>query len=118
MIRHEIIYFTDGMGVYPEKRPRYETAFVMLGEPPENVKVPAWAIKLVLEEQELHRAYEEAEKEARAQAAEAAAMQGEGQPEDPEAGQGPGQPGPGDTDDTAGTTSAEKAGETEHGDEH
>lgn len=44
-----LIYFTDGMGVYPQKRPPYETAFVLLEEPPISVKFPPWAIRLVLD---------------------------------------------------------------------
>ena len=51
-----LIYFTDGMGTYPKKRPPYEAAFVMLKEPPMAVQVPPWAIKLVLTEDELHEA--------------------------------------------------------------
>ena len=51
-----LVYFTDGMGVYPQKRPPYETAFIMLQEPPMAVKVPPWAIKLVLTEGELAQA--------------------------------------------------------------
>lgn len=51
-----LIYFTDGMGIYPQKRPSYETAFVMLEEPSISVDVPPWAIKLTLTEPELERA--------------------------------------------------------------
>ncbi len=51
-----LIYFTDGMGRYPAKRPPYETAFVLLEEPPDSVKIPPWAIKLVLELPDLERA--------------------------------------------------------------
>ncbi len=43
-----LIYFTDGMGIYPQKRPPYDAAFVLLEEPPLAVAVPPWAIKLVL----------------------------------------------------------------------
>ena len=54
-----LVYFTDGMGRYPQKRPPYETAFVMLQEPPSSVKVPPWAIKLVLELPDLEKAIRE-----------------------------------------------------------
>ena len=54
-----LLYFTDGMGVYPEKRTPYETAFILLGEPPLSVKTPPWAIRLVLEAPDLDRAAEE-----------------------------------------------------------
>lgn len=48
-----IIYFTDGLGIYPKKRPRYDAAFVMLeGEAyPENV--PPWGIRAILREAEI-----------------------------------------------------------------
>ena len=42
-----LLYFTDGMGIYPEKRPDYETAFILLEEPPLSVKIPAWAIRII-----------------------------------------------------------------------
>ena len=42
-----LLYFTDGMGIYPEKRPDYETAFILLDEPPLSVKIPPWAIRVV-----------------------------------------------------------------------
>lgn len=45
-----LVYFTDGMGIYPAKRPPYETAFVLLEEPPLSVHMPPWAIRLVLPE--------------------------------------------------------------------
>lgn len=54
-----LLYFTDGMGIYPEKRTPYETAFILLGEPPPSVKTPPWAIRLVLEAPDLDRAAEE-----------------------------------------------------------
>lgn len=54
-----LVYFTDGMGIYPEKRTPYETAFILLGEPPLSVKTPPWAIRLVLEAPDLERAVEQ-----------------------------------------------------------
>ena len=44
-----LLYFTDGMGIYPEKRPDYEVAFVLLDEPPLSVKIPPWAIRITPE---------------------------------------------------------------------
>lgn len=41
-----MIYFTDGYGVYPKKRPPYETAFVFLDDNYEKKSVPAWAIQI------------------------------------------------------------------------
>lgn len=51
-----LIYFTDGMGIYPQKRPPYETAFILPGEPPIPVQMPPWAIRLSLTESELAQA--------------------------------------------------------------
>ena len=45
-----LIYFTDGMGVYPEKPPVYETAFVFIDNGFEIGRVPPWAMKVVLDE--------------------------------------------------------------------
>ena len=55
-----LIYFTDGMGIYPKKRPPYETAFVMMEDPAIRVEVPPWAIRLTLTEPELDRAVRQA----------------------------------------------------------
>jgi len=54
-----LIYFTDGMGIYPQKRPPYDVAFVLLEEPPLSVKMPPWAIRLVLDTPELERTVKE-----------------------------------------------------------
>ena len=54
-----LIYFTDGMGIYPQKRPPWDTAFVLLQEPPMAVKFPPWAIRLVLDTPDLERAAQE-----------------------------------------------------------
>jgi len=48
-----MIYFTDGFGIYPAKKPPYETAFVFVREDYESPDVPPWAIKLVLESEEI-----------------------------------------------------------------
>ena len=54
-----LVYFTDGMGIYPQKRPPYDTAFVLLEEPPLSVKMPPWAIRLVLTAPALEKARQE-----------------------------------------------------------
>ena len=46
-----LLYFTDGKGIYPKKKPSYKTAFLFL-EDYEEENVPAWAIRLRLEEEE------------------------------------------------------------------
>lgn len=48
-----LLYFTDGQGVYPAKMPPFETAFVFMKEDYEDVDVPPWAMKLILEEEDL-----------------------------------------------------------------
>jgi predicted metal-dependent peptidase len=48
-----IIYFTDGYGTFPKKKPDYETAFVFIRNEYENPDVPPWAIKLVLNDEEI-----------------------------------------------------------------
>ena len=48
-----MIYFTDGYGIYPEQMPDYDVAFVFLHDDDNAPKVPPWAIRLVLEEEDL-----------------------------------------------------------------
>ena len=47
-----VLYFTDGKGTYPAKRPSFDVAFLFLenGEPPPDV--PAWAMRLILQPEE------------------------------------------------------------------
>ena len=47
-----VLYFTDGKGTYPTRRPPYETAFLFLetGTPPPDT--PPWATRLVLSPEE------------------------------------------------------------------
>ena len=48
-----LIYFTDGFGTFPAKKPDYETAFVFVDDGMNNYDVPTWAIKLVLQKEEI-----------------------------------------------------------------
>ncbi|MCR5088541.1 MAG: VWA-like domain-containing protein [Oscillospiraceae bacterium] len=48
-----LIYFTDGLGIYPENRPDYETAFVFIDERGLMPEVPPWAIRLILSPDEI-----------------------------------------------------------------
>lgn len=48
-----LIYFTDGYGVFPSKKPDYEVAFVFVDDYENNANVPPWAIKLVLQKNEI-----------------------------------------------------------------
>lgn len=49
-----LIYFTDGYGDFPAVPPDYETAFVFLGADEVHPQVPVWAIKLVLDKEEIN----------------------------------------------------------------
>lgn len=57
--RHEfqnlkgLIYFTDGHGTFPERMPDYQTAFVFIEEGFSIPEVPVWAIRLVLQEEDV-----------------------------------------------------------------
>lgn len=50
-----LIYFTDGYGVYPEQMPEYDVAFVFLSEDTKAPAVPSWAIRVVLEEDQIEQ---------------------------------------------------------------
>lgn len=50
-----MIYFTDGYGAFPVKMPPYDTAFVFMKENYTDVDVPPWAIKIILDEEQLYR---------------------------------------------------------------
>ena len=47
-----LLYFTDGMGTYPVRRPAYDTAFLFLGDRFDDANVPPWAMKVILDEEE------------------------------------------------------------------
>jgi len=48
-----LIYFTDGHGEFPARKPDYDTAFVFVDDEYNNPDVPPWAIKLVLQKDEI-----------------------------------------------------------------
>ncbi len=48
-----LIYFTDGYGTFPRRRPPYETAFVFFHEDYLDLNVPPWAMKVVLGPEDL-----------------------------------------------------------------
>ena len=58
-----LLYFTDGKGIYPVKMPPYDTVFVFIQDQYEDMSVPAWAMKLVLEEREIRELTGTGEKE-------------------------------------------------------
>ena len=46
-----MLYFTDGMGVYPRKKPEYPVAFIYDSEVLDEIpKVPAWAIRYLMDD--------------------------------------------------------------------
>lgn len=49
-----MIYFTDGYGIYPKKRPDYEVAFVFMQEDYIDVGVVPWAMKIVIGKDEIY----------------------------------------------------------------
>ena len=48
-----LLYFTDGYGRYPVKKPLYDVAFVFIEKDYQDVDVPPWAMKLILTEDEI-----------------------------------------------------------------
>ena len=48
-----LIYFTDGLGKYPVTPPAYETAFVFVDDTPRERKVPPWAMKVIMDEDDV-----------------------------------------------------------------
>ena len=48
-----LIYFTDGYGIFPKRRPPYDAAFVFYHEDYTDVGVPPWAMKLILGKEDL-----------------------------------------------------------------
>ena len=48
-----LIYFTDGYGIYPTAMPPYDVMFVFLDNGDEGPEVPPWAIKVLLDYDEL-----------------------------------------------------------------
>ncbi|MDD7281126.1 vWA domain-containing protein [Floccifex sp.] len=52
-----MIYFTDGQGIYPKKRPDYRCAFLFLDDFDET-KVPSWAMRLKVDYMELGEQHE------------------------------------------------------------
>ena len=48
-----LLYFTDGMGTYPQRKPDYDAAFIFLENEGSQYEVPVWAMKLTLEPEEI-----------------------------------------------------------------
>ncbi len=56
-----MVYFTDGFGTYPKRKPPYKCAFIFYDESYRKESVPPWAIQLVLPPEELERESDESE---------------------------------------------------------
>jgi len=51
-----LIYFTDGLGQFPEAAPDYDAAFVFMDSGEEHIpSVPPWAMKVILDEEGINR---------------------------------------------------------------
>ncbi|MCD7950399.1 MAG: VWA-like domain-containing protein [Erysipelotrichaceae bacterium] len=49
-----MLYFTDGLGIYPKRVPSYLTAFVFINyESAYYAKIPPWALQIVVEKEDL-----------------------------------------------------------------
>lgn len=53
-----LMYFTDGMGIYPEKPTDYDTAFVFFNdEELDDARVPDWAVRLYIEGDKIQQSH-------------------------------------------------------------
>lgn len=48
-----MIYLTDGYGIFPDRKPNYEVAFVFINDRYDVPDVPPWVIKLVLDKSDI-----------------------------------------------------------------
>ena len=48
-----LIYFTDGEGAFPEKKPDYDTAFILHTQGYAQPELPSWAMSLTLNEEDI-----------------------------------------------------------------
>ena len=48
-----LLYFTDGLGSYPETKPAYRTAFIFVDDGYSAPEVPAWAMKVLLRAEDI-----------------------------------------------------------------
>ena len=51
-----LLYFTDGHGEYPKRCPHYDTAFVFMQDDYTDAQVPPWAMKLIVDRNDLRHA--------------------------------------------------------------
>lgn len=48
-----LIYFTDGLGIFPISRPDYETAFILHSDREQEPPVPVWAMHMTMSEEDI-----------------------------------------------------------------
>ena len=48
-----LMYFTDGFGTYPTRRPPYDVAFVFCDDRYREHEVPPWAMRIVVRTEDL-----------------------------------------------------------------
>ena len=48
-----LLYFSDGKGIYPVKMPPYDVAFVFIKDQYQDESVPDWAMKLILDKEDV-----------------------------------------------------------------
>ena len=48
-----LLYFTDGYGVYPKAMPPYDVMFVFIDNGDMGPEVPPWAVKVLLDDEEI-----------------------------------------------------------------
>lgn len=53
-----VIYFTDSIGAFPANKPNYEAVFVFVNDNYSEPAVPPWAVRLVLQKDELNDEHE------------------------------------------------------------
>lgn len=59
-----LLYFTDGYGTFPVQAPLYDTAFVFMRDQYTDVDVPPWAMKVILDVEQLEAEGKETQTEA------------------------------------------------------
>ena len=50
-----LVYFTDGMGVYPDHAPAYDVAFVFVENEGATRRVPPWACKVIMSDDDIEQ---------------------------------------------------------------
>ena len=50
-----LIYFTDGAGIYPDSPPDYDVAFVFVDEGGQKRRVPPWAMRVVIDQEDIRQ---------------------------------------------------------------